>query len=199
MPKKAKAPPLSDLATQVMAAAASIDARGDRLGWLIQFGREDPSRWLPGEVEAHGFRLLAIALGATEWGVVPMETRMNRTTPLTAKETRAMHAAIGGRLRDLVRHGPLEIPTDGLVQLVVRWTPRGQKPARFGLWLTGPFETMFWQHVAAMIVSSDRLIACKFCEAPFLALRKALFCGSKCAQRFHDREKSAKRKAGGLR
>src|SRR5688572_30594789 len=51
-----------ELLDQIRLAAEQIDASpGGRLGWIVDFAGQDPKKWLPGDREAHGYRLLAFA------------------------------------------------------------------------------------------------------------------------------------------
>ena len=101
-------------------------------------------------------------------------------------------------LRELVAGSaarPVSIPTEGLEVALIRTTADGEKPAVFVFIHGGPFRTMLFQKLAELVAASDRLIGCPLCGEPFLALRKMKFCGPKCAERWHDKQKIARRKA----
>jgi hypothetical protein len=188
----------SGLLDQVRIAAQQVDAEpGGKLGWMVRFAREDPASWLPGDRDAHGWRLLSFPRP-----IAPNEVRETGIHPLAPQDVIALHSEIREMLRAIVggpenRGRGIEIPTDGLKVSLIRASGPGKKPAIFGFSHGGPFRTMLFQKLAELVVANDRLIACPFCGEPFLALRKQKFCGPKCAERWHNREKLAKRKEVG--
>jgi hypothetical protein len=116
-------------------------------------------------------------------------------------EVVALHADVYERLRELVNitdKKAITVPLDGMKTHLYRETNPGEKPAVFRLSHGGPLRTMLWNQAAWLIAGTDRLLACRYCGEPFLALRKSVFCTPKCAQRWHDREKvKAKQKGVG--
>jgi hypothetical protein len=93
----------------------------------------------------------------------------------------------------------VKVPTDDLQQSLVRATAPGIKPAIFATNPRGggPRRTVLFQVVKDLVLKEgDRLIRCPECKEPFLALRKKKFCKGECLQRWHDREKMARRKKG---
>jgi hypothetical protein len=50
----------------------------------------------------------------------------------------------------------------------------------------GPFRTLLFHHVAEWIAATDRLVACRQCGKPCLALKKRRYCGPDCLQAWHD-------------
>jgi hypothetical protein len=180
-----------------------IDATPDgALGWLIRFTREDASRWLPGQAEAHGHRLLALVYGRQP------ANRLRRDDedipPVTATDVVQVHAELGAFFHTLVAPGPkpmlplkVKVPMDDLQVWIVRGTLSGEKPAKFYETYSGSRRSILFHVVKALALASDRLLACKECGKPFVAARKKEFCGSKCLQHWHDtRRDKAGRKAG---
>lgn len=171
---------------RVRLAGQQLEAhRGGRLGWIVDFAGEDPARWLPGDVAAHGDRLAAFAFGPIPPFVVETGSRLG---PMSSAEVKTLHRDVGAFLRALVSDPRRLIPVkqEGLERCLVRVTDPGIKPAIFAESWGGPLPAMIFHRLADLIVKSDRLLACKQCGRPFLALRKAIFCGSKCAERWHN-------------
>jgi len=207
---------------RLQVAHAQLQAEpGGRLGWLVRFAREDPAKWLPGDQEAHRYRLLACAVFSTFErqdrlfgfmlrAVHKMEAKMGPFTPsatdslgrslsaLTSAGVLALHAELKTFFSACVT-GPgwqeIEIPTAGLRMAIVRCAKPGEKPATMARTLGGTFRATLWHSIADWLVATDRLLACPTCGEPFLALRKRLFCSPTCLQAHHDRKKIEKRKA----
>lgn len=183
----------------IRTAGRQIDAEpGGRLGWLLRFVREDPSRWLHGNREAHGHRLLAMMYGTTLLdSLVAFERPVS---PVAPADVDAMHAQLGAFFRALVSEDwpRVLVPTDGLEEHIVRATAPGEKPAIFGLMRRGPLPTMVLQAAKTLVTEGggNRLLACKECGGPFLALRKRLFCSQPCLQKYYDARRPKK---GGAR
>lgn len=199
MTKKAWKPrgDVSAMLDQLRVAAQQLDAEpGGMLGWIVRFAREDPARWLPADREAHGYRLLAFAgFGGATW-------MLPSVRPLTPREVTGLHAELRGLLRALVSvpaAQTVEIPADGLRTGLLRATPPGVKPAIFGYSRGGPLRTMLFQKLGELVAVSTKLLGCRFCNEPFLSLLKQRFCGPKCTQQWHDREKRANHAKGGKR
>ena len=193
-----------ELLDQLRVAAQQIDTEpGGRLGWILRFAREDPARWLPADREAHGYRLLAF--GHPVFAAPPYAPFLVGGTnirPLAPEEIMALHSELRDKFRALVSVPAgvaVDIPADGLETALVRTSAPGTR-GQFGFGRGGPFRTMLFQAVAALVRDTDRLVACPTCQEPFLALRKTKFCTPKCTQRWHDREKvKAKQAMGGKR
>ena len=177
-------------------ARQQIEAeQGGALGWLVRFVREQPEGWLPGDIEAHGYRLLALV-----YGPLGETTRLLGTghiPPITPSSVVEIHAELGAFLRELVTVSVatwVKIPTDDLSEGFVRASTPGHKPAIFGISRNGPRRTLLFQAIKALILASDRLMACPGpkCGKPFLALRKKKFCGSTCLQNWHDERRKTK-------
>lgn len=192
--------PEHEMLRRVRIAGQQIDAApGGRLGWVLEFVRSDPAKWLPGDQQSHGERLLACALppipdNRVSWG--PDPDRLRAT--LTPAEVRRYHRELRDWLQKLVSYpGGLPgvaVPMKGYQMVLVRATAPGEKPAIFVPSPGGPLKTMLFHRVAQWIVATDRLVACLECGKPALALRRRLFCGSECLQAHHDQIKIAKRK-----
>ena len=186
---------LNELFNKVSIAAEQIDSEpGGRLGWVLRFVREDPKRWLPGEREAHGYRLLALGLRATPGGapLVP------GSRPLTASDVAALHTELRDWFHRLVNTpamGLVEIPSDGLKTSILRAPKPGERGANVMI-RRGPFRVTLWQTVADLACDTTRLVACPTCDQPFLALRKMKFCSPECTQRFWNREKVKAKQRG---
>lgn len=177
---------------------------GGRLGWLVQFAREDPAKWLPGAQESHGYRLLACAWGPllpslVSFGPDPDAPR----SPLTPADVRRFHRELRAWFHALVSYPGgmpgIVVPMRGYGLTLVRATAPGEKPSIFGMAPRGPLKTMLFHRAAQWIFATDRLVACPECRRPVLALRRRLFCPAPapCLQKHHDRKKIAARKNGG--
>lgn len=203
-PLKAELPlPLIHLPT---AAVQISGAPGGLLGWLVKFVREDPSKWLPGDAEAHGYRLVAFAMGDVSRPAASLhhwpESIRELSLPLRRDYVVALHGKLRKGLRNLVTETPdwgFTLPAEDLKITLQRKTPAGQKPAEFFMRYLGSLETMLWQMVAHLVVETDRLIACPQCKEPFLALRKMRFCTPKCAERWWNQVKVDRTRKGGTR
>jgi hypothetical protein len=180
--------------------------QGGRLGWIIRFAQEDPRMWMPSQWETQGYLLLAFAGygGAFPDGRGWMAPGASSSLPRA--QVAAVHAAVGAKLRELVTAPSvmdIEIPLDPQDKprtYIVRATPPGVKPARFGVGYRGSFITRFWRTLAEEVLrNGDRLLACKHCGVPFLASGKKMFCTPKCAQQWHDGKKVEERRKGGGR
>ena len=183
-----------DMVVQIRRAWQQIDAEaGGALAWLTGFVREDPSRWLPGEQEAHGYRMLALVYGRMPDNLLRLGQDIPPITPASVEET---HGELRAFLRQLVRVPagvPVPVPTEGLAEALVRATAPGERRAIFGTSRGGLRRTLLFQAVKELIiVAGDRLTACPGpeCGEPFLALRKKKFCSSSCLQRWHDARRS---------
>jgi len=178
---------------QIRRAWQQIDAEaGGALGWLTGFVRGDPSRWLPGEREAHGYRLLALVYGRLPDNLVRFRSDIPQIAPASVEE---IHAELGAFLRKLVQApaGVVPVPTEGLEESLFRATAPGEKRAMFGTSRGGPRRTLLFQAVKKLILETgDRLTACPECREPFLALRKKKFCQSTCLQRWWDAKRPKK-------
>jgi hypothetical protein len=189
-----------EMVGHIRRAWQQIDAEaGGALGWLTGFVREDPSRWLPGEQEAHGYRLLALV-----YGRLPENLRRHghgNIPPIKPALVKGSHAELRAFLHELVRIPAgvlLPVPTEGLAESLFRATPPGEKRAIFGTSRSGLRRTLLFQAVKGLILEKgDRLTACPgpACGEPFLALRKKKFCSSTCLQRWWDAKRPKKRGA----
>lgn len=172
------------------------ESPGSALGWLLDFlRRSEPAQWLPGEVEAHGYRLLALVYGPLPESLLSFLD--GHVPPVTPADVESIHAEMRAFFRDLVTlpaGTPIKIPTDDLHQVLVRATAPSEKPAVFVIGSAGgPRRTILFQTVRELILKhGDRLIACPRCKEPFLALRKRLFCSSKCLQAWYDAKRPKK-------
>jgi hypothetical protein len=197
VPRSTEDPILSD----IRRAAQQIDQkRGGALAWLTEFVRQAPKTWLDGEAAAHGLRLLAIANPAT---LAPNVVRLARDmAPLGREEVEAMHRELREFLTRAVSAPAGEaitVPGDDGREALVRATAPGVKPAIYGTTRGGSVRTMLFEQVKRMILQPDgaRLVACKQCEQPTLALRRRLFCSQECTGAWHDAQKAKARKANG--
>src|SRR5262245_27604595 len=87
---------------QIRRAWQQIDAGpGGALAWLTGFVREDSSRWLPGEREAHGYRLLALVYGRLPDNL--LRRGGDSLPPIAPASVEEIHAELGAFLRELVR------------------------------------------------------------------------------------------------
>lgn len=178
-------------------ARQQIEAEpGGPLGWLVRFVREDPDTWLPGDVEAHGYRLLAFVYPHLSEKTLALGEPIPPITPYSVEE---IHDELRGFFHELVS-APVgqgvTIPTDDLVVSLWRTADPGKKPAAWGRGRGGPRRTLLYQEVAELVFRQDRLIACPQCSRPFLALRKKKFCTLECLQTWWDAKRSKK---GGAR
>ena len=175
-------------------ARQQIAARpGGPLGWLVEFVREDADTWLPGDVEAHGHRLLALVYAPMSDNVVALgRGRISPLTPTSIVETHAELRAFVRALVTVQAGTEIEVPTEGLKEMLVRTQAPGVKPASWGIGRGGPRRTLLYQTVKALVAGQDRLIACPECGKPFLALRKKKFCDTPCLQAWWDAKRSRK-------
>jgi hypothetical protein len=175
---------------------------GGPLGWLVDFARSDPATWLPGDRDAHGHRLLGLIYPLPENQV---RLGSGPIPPITPADVEAFHDELYDFFHRLVTvdAGALvEIPTDGLVEVIVRASARSSEtltldgiagpaavPAIFGVSRGGPRKTMLYQEIKQLVIASDRLMSCPRCHRPFLALRKKKFCDKDCLREWHDKMK----------
>jgi hypothetical protein len=184
----------SEMLRRIRDAMEKLDAEpGGPLAWLVAFART--KKFLPGEREAHGYRLLALVNPGAR--VLVAESGI---TPIAPKTVDTLHRELRTVLRSLVSGAPgrarrVDLPAAGLKVSLVRATAPGVKPAIFGVSLGGPLRAMLFQKLKDLIVANgNRLIECPECKEPFLALHKMRFCKSKCRQDWHDHLKMEKRK-----
>jgi hypothetical protein len=173
---------------------------GGRLGWVLQFLRTDPARWLPGDAEAFASRLLAIVYGPLPPNMLQLGE--GPIPPLEPDSVEQMHAELGAFFRQVVSGARLiSIPTEGLSEAMCRVDepePRRQdgdnRPPRslFVTSLGGPRRTILYQKIKELILKTDRLVACPQCGRPFLALRKMVYCQQSCLQAWHDAKRPKK-------
>jgi len=188
-----------ELLDEVRRAGELLDAEpADALGWVCLFVRQEPKKWTPSEKESHGYRLLALVF---RHRIAPNQIGGTSIYPLKPREVASLHAELRALLMAAVTAPAgtkISIPTEGLKTVLVRATAPFVKPSIFGIDRGGPFRTMLFQEVAALVFASDRLLACPGpkCGQPFVALRKRRFCSDKCAQQWHDRVKIEARKRG---
>jgi hypothetical protein len=205
MPKKkmrrgSKAPAFQPdpLIPLIRTARQQIEAApGGPLGWLLDFTRRDGAKWLPSDVDGHGYRLLALVYEPFPPGL--LQRGRGRIPPLSPLDVETTRAELADFFRKLVTAPVGElvpVPTDGLKESLMRTAPPGVKPAHWGISRDGNRRTRLFQTVKELVFEQDRLIACPECGEPFLALRKRKFCRSECLQKHHDRIKIAKRKKG---
>jgi hypothetical protein len=183
---------------------------GGRLGWLVAFLREDPKTWLPEHAVLHGYRLNILAHmyeleGYPSRVMIEIERPAERPseweTPWEPARVRRFHHRLRTWMRTLVSevsgggvHVWVPVPMRGLTLSVARVTPPRHKPATFVLRYHGPQETILFYKLTEWIRATDRLVACRQCGEPCLALRKRVFCSPACLQLHHDRKKIEKRK-----
>ncbi|MEO8076716.1 MAG: hypothetical protein ABI818_10330 [Acidobacteriota bacterium] len=172
------------------------DSAVSRLTWIAQFAREDPSTWQSGTRAAHGNCILAL----TGFLFPPNLVGGPRIPPpLPPEDVDEVHRALKRAMHDLVNNPagePVDIPTDAVSVAVVRVSGVHEKPAKWGtvLTYTSPLAVL---HALKdlVLVAGDRLVACRYCAAPFVAFKKQEFCGEQCAQKSRNEKKAAK-KAG---
>jgi len=176
------------------------DTHAARLGWVVRFIAEDTASWHPAVRTIHGDCLLALGRGGVPDNLVG---GLDLPDALTPEEVDALHGELRATVRELLTRNPtgafkVPIPTDGLMEGLVRCTPAGSKPAMFAPSYTPPpatpARTAIFQAVKTLLLQvGEPLIACPACQTPFLAVRKMLFCSPRCAQRARNDKREAKR------
>jgi hypothetical protein len=190
-----------EILERVRLAGEELDqVAGGRLGYLVAFVHEDPARWFPEQAALHHYRLMACATEVFVEGELlslgsdPLRWRAWGTVARVRRVHRTLRAWFQGLVTTPGRLRSVAVPTIGLKMQLFRMTGPGVKPARFVIARTGPLETVLLQRAAEWIRQTDRLVACRECGMPCLALRKRLFCSPPCLQAHHDRKKIEKRK-----
>lgn len=181
---------------ELKAATRAIgDTAAERLAWVLRFIGEEPGAWHPAVRLAQGDCLYALARPIPD-NFYPE----NVPDPLPAGEVEALHRDVRAMLRDLLGSAPtrwhqVSIPTAGQTESLVRLTRAGEKPAAFTVsYGHATVRTAVFQAVKDLVLQAgDRLIACPVCGAPFIAVRKQMFCGPRCAQRVRNERRDAKR------
>jgi hypothetical protein len=195
---------------QIRRAAEQMSKRrGGQLWWLTRFIREDSADWRDGEAADHGLRLLAIAYPAT---LVPSLTVIGdrHFEALARTDVEELHAALRDFLRKLVSAPAgkeVLVPTDELQE----WLMRANGPvakslvqskeappprAIWGVIRKASFRTTLFQAVKQLVLApeGERLVACKGCGEPTLALRRRRFCTTECGLDWHNQAKLEARK-----
>ena len=175
----------------IRVASRQIDATpGGRLGWVVQFVREDSEAWRPKDVEAHGHRLLALVYPPMPNNTLQLGS--GKIPPVSPDAVRAIHRELGAWIRTLVTMpvGQLvPIPSDEYTEVLVRASEPGKKPASFGISRGGPRRTLLFQTMKALVLAplGKRLLACPTCDEPYMAVPgKKRYCDGRCRQRWHD-------------
>src|SRR5262245_24081740 len=166
---------------EIAAASRQVgNTAEDHLTWLIRFASDDPATWHPATRTAYGDGVLALtgfAVPSNCLGGIPLPS------PLSAEDVGEVHRVLSRFLRDAVNGEaltPLVVP--GYVKVgLVRLTRAGEKPARWGTSYRyqSPLGIL---HVLRDLIlrHGDRLVACRQCETPFLAVKKQQFCTAQC-------------------
>jgi hypothetical protein len=180
----------------VRTARRQLEARADGpLGWLVDFVRSEPEQWVPGNSEAHGHCLLALVYGPMSDNLIAFPYPIQAITPA---EVVALHGELRASLMRLVNApGMMDVPSAERRETLVRVSERNAKPAAFTIMPRGanrkvPIRTPLFQAVKELILATDRLIACRHCGRPHLALRKRLFCEHRCLQAWYDARRPRK-------
>ena len=130
---------------------------GGRLGWLVKFAREDPSNWLPGEENAHRYRLSACMFPGHRSDPPVVETPSNPRI-CRPSDLIKLHGELRQKLLELVTSkAAVDMPAEGLQTTLTRWGKPGEKPAVFDLTRDGPLRTILFQTLARLVSETDRL------------------------------------------
>ena len=154
----------------IRVASRQIDATpGGRLGWVVQFVREDSEAWRPKDVEAHGHRLLALVYPPMPNNTLQLGS--GKIPPVSPDAVRAIHRELGAWIRTLVHAPPVGQARPDSVgrvhgSVLVRASEPGKKPASFGISRGGPRRTLLFQTMKALAVAplGKRLLACPTCD-----------------------------------
>jgi hypothetical protein len=182
------------LAALKLAGRTIGETSAARLAWIVRFIGDDPATWHPAVGTAHGDCLLALGRGGipdTLMGGIALPD------PLRSKQVEALHGELRTTLRELLNNARVSIPTpEGKSEGFIRCTAAGVKPAVFAtIAAHASARTGILQAVKNLIFQAGaRLIACPSCGAPFLAVRKQLFCSPRCAQRARNARREEKRR-----
>lgn len=180
------------------------DEAGAHLAWLVGFARADATRWHPSAIAAHGDALQVFA------GQVGMPSNfrggIDLPAPLDEHTVRDLQAALAELVQEAVtaKTGAAYWPQtssasdplcyQGVETALVRMTPEGEKPASWGKKFRGPLRPLVLARAQDLIVRvGSHLVACGFCKAPFIAVKRQEYCSLGHAQKQRNLRK-AKRK-----
>jgi hypothetical protein len=167
------------------------DTASARLAWVVRFVRENPATWHSATRTANGDRLVAFGKRGFPESLIG---GVDLPPPLSAPDIDAIHHEIGTFLRAIVTCAPGQVVSwsiEGSTAGLVRSTAVGAKPAIFAsAFGHKDARTAIMQHVRDLVLQAgERLLACPQCRAPFIAIRKQIFCTPECAQRARNARK----------
>ena len=189
-------------------ASAHIGASApSQLRWAVSFVNEDPAQWHSAIASAHGDCLLALGgtyIAEFMYGGIKLPPSLSR------EEVAATHRAIKDMLYAAVQSAPpgtnggesagiVWLQSEGIEFGLVRASAVSAKPA---IWATTyrstSITTAVLHRVKDLVLSvGDRLVACKWCKHPFIAVKKQEFCDATCAQTArNDRKKPSGGRSG---
>jgi hypothetical protein len=170
-----------------------------RLSWITRFVSEDPTTWQSTTRAAHGNCILAL----TGYAFPPfLHGGVTLPTPLPPEDIDEVHRELSRALRQFVNmpagetvfFAPDGKPLESDVHLgIARFSDVHKKPA---VWVG---VTRFKSPRAALYVlrelllrAGERVIACRWCGAPVVAVRKQEFCNTKCAMKARNDRRPSK-------
>jgi hypothetical protein len=166
----------------------------ERLTWVTKFVGEDQSLWNEATERAYANRLAAL--------VCPIPENILGGIQLPPAITAIDLRVIQKTLRDILRSAvespigkPIPIPTEGLTMSLVRVTDKGKKPARWAVTYgsSSPAIAVIRLVADLVLTAGDRLIACRHCGNPIVAVKKQLFCNPYEAQRYRNERRGSRR------
>lgn len=177
-------------------AAQDVGATpASRLKWLVEFAQQDPATWQSSTRAAHGNSILALTgfyMPAFLHGGVTLPA------PIPAEDIDEVHRELSQMLRAIVNGRAGEtvfLPNEVVRTGIMRATERSKKPA---IWASvhqyaSPLGVL---HVLKdlILTAGERLVACKRCGTPFIAIKKQEFCTLDCSQAERNIRKKLKPK-----
>jgi hypothetical protein len=167
----------------------------ERLAWVVQFAATEASDWDASTWLKHGDCLLVLAGGS-----VPANCLggVRLPTPMPSGDVQVIHAELRAMLRDAVSMpmgSGLSIPAEGVDSGLVRASFVGHKPAVWASVYRSPSTRLMVLHAVKDLVlrAGDRLVKCRLCSTPIIAVRKQQFCTERCAQAFRNDKKAQRR------
>lgn len=167
----------------LLAASREIgDTARSRLSWIVQFITGEPTRPMAGDC------LLAL-IG---YGLPPnIKGGVLLPPPLKPAQVEAIHRKLKYLIQDAVRNPPGEpvwSSGDGLDIGLVRVSSESVKPAAWGLTYRSATLTVAAVRAVTDLIfrAGDRLIACRWCKEPLVAIKKQQFCNANEAQQFRN-------------
>jgi hypothetical protein len=181
--------------TDLKIASQQVGASSlSRLAWVVRFVGEKPETWHSATPAAHGDCLHALAGHAIPPNMVG---GISLPAPMDAADVDAIHREVKAFLVAAVGHAVLEpvpIRSDGLQVGLVRLSEIRARPAVWSLVYSAAAPAVAVLHAVKDLVlqAGDRLVACRYCGEPVLAVKKRAFCNEHCAQRFRNEKRPAR-------